>query len=159
MASLDAYCWTLLRLQSGKGGIFTFSKSIAFIAESMPFTTFAILPVTWRIVTAVCTLLLTASRREASRNRLRRSFCLRMAFCAYILAMSEWFCWMAWRGERWGVSWLFVVVVAVIMEDQLGLDGGRSWWIQRHTFFTFDRSVSSSFFALAACRLSCLAVN
>jgi len=78
--------------------LLTFSRSIAFIAESMPFTTFAMLPVTWRIVTAVWTLLLTASRRDANRNRFRRSFCLRMAFCAYILAMSEWFCWMAWRG-------------------------------------------------------------
>lgn len=53
-----------------------------FIAVSMPLTTFAMLPVTDRIVTAVCTLLLTASSRDPSRSRLTRSFCLRIAFCA-----------------------------------------------------------------------------
>jgi len=53
-----------------------------FIAESMPLTTFAILPVTCRIVTAVWTLELTASIREARRRRLRFSFFLRMAFWA-----------------------------------------------------------------------------
>jgi hypothetical protein len=60
----------------------TFSRSILFIAPSIPLTTFAILPVTCRIVTAVCTRLLTASMRLASRRRLSFSFCLRMAFCA-----------------------------------------------------------------------------
>jgi len=48
----------------------------------MPLTTFAMLPVTCRIVTAVCTLLLTASMRDARRSRFSRSFCLRMAFWA-----------------------------------------------------------------------------
>lgn len=66
-----------------------------FIALSMPRTTFAMLPVTDRIVTAVWTLELTASILDASRRRLTFSFCFRMAFCAYIFAMSAWFCWMA----------------------------------------------------------------
>lgn len=48
----------------------------------MPLTTFAMLPVTWRIVTAVCTRELTASMREPSRSRFSFSFCLRIAFCA-----------------------------------------------------------------------------
>jgi hypothetical protein len=53
-----------------------------FIAVSMPLTTFVILPVTLRIVTAVCTRLLTASSREPRRSRLSFSFCLRIAFWA-----------------------------------------------------------------------------
>lgn len=53
---------------------------MVFMAESMPLTTFAMLPVTWRIVTAVCTLLLTASMREARRSRFSFSFCFLMAF-------------------------------------------------------------------------------
>ena len=60
----------------------TFSRSMAFIAESMPLTTLAILPVTCRIVTAVCTRELTASMREARRSRFSFSFCLRIAFWA-----------------------------------------------------------------------------
>lgn len=60
----------------------TFSKSILFIAESIPLTTFAILPVTCRIVTAVCTLELTASILDASLSRFKCSFCLRIAFWA-----------------------------------------------------------------------------
>ena len=55
---------------------------MAFIAWSMPLTTFAILPVTCLIVTAVCTRELTASILDASLSRFSRSFCLRMAFCA-----------------------------------------------------------------------------
>ena len=62
--------------------ILTFSKSMLFIAVSMPLTTFVILPVTDRIVTAVCTRELTASSLEPSRSRLTFSFCLRIAFCA-----------------------------------------------------------------------------
>lgn len=60
----------------------TFSKSILFIAPSIPLTTFAMLPVTERIVTAVCTRELTASIREPRRSRFNFSFCLRIAFCA-----------------------------------------------------------------------------
>ena len=60
----------------------TFSKSILFIAESMPLTTFAILPVTCLIVTAVCTRELTASIRDARRSKFKFSFCFRIAFCA-----------------------------------------------------------------------------
>lgn len=60
----------------------TFSRSIAFIAPSIPRTTPAMLPVTCRIVTAVCTLLATASMREPSRRRLSFSFCFRIAFWA-----------------------------------------------------------------------------
>lgn len=48
----------------------------------MPLTTFAMLPVTDRIVTAVCTRELTASIREPSRSKLSFSFCLRIAFWA-----------------------------------------------------------------------------
>lgn len=59
-----------------------------FIALSMPRTTLAILPVTDRIVTAVWTLELTASILDASRSRFTFSFCFRIAFCAYIFAMS-----------------------------------------------------------------------
>ena len=62
--------------------ILTFSKSMLFIAVSMPFTTFVMLPVTLRIVTAVCTRELTASSREPRRSRLSFSFCLRIAFWA-----------------------------------------------------------------------------
>lgn len=53
-----------------------------FIALSIPLTTFAMLPVTCRIVTAVCTRELTASILEPSRSRLSFSFCFRIAFCA-----------------------------------------------------------------------------
>lgn len=63
---------------------------MVFIALSIPLTTFAMLPVTCLMVTAVCTLLATASILEARRRRFRRSFCFLMAFCAYIFAIS-WF--------------------------------------------------------------------
>lgn len=53
-----------------------------FIAESIPRTTLPMLCETCRIVTAVCTRLLTASMRDASLRRLSFSFCLRIAFCA-----------------------------------------------------------------------------
>lgn len=53
-----------------------------FIAESMPLTTFAMLPVTCRMVTAVCTFELTASILDDNRSKLRFSFFLRMAFWA-----------------------------------------------------------------------------
>ena len=66
----------------GRKEMITFSKSILFIAPSIPRTTFAILPVTCLIVTAVWTRLLTASMRLANRRRLSFSFCLRMAFWA-----------------------------------------------------------------------------
>jgi hypothetical protein len=48
----------------------------------MPRTTFAMLPVTERMVTAVWTRELTASMREARRRRLTCSFFLRMALPA-----------------------------------------------------------------------------
>ena len=48
----------------------------------MPFTTPAILPVTCRIVTAVWTLLATASIRDPSLSKLIFSFCFRIAFWA-----------------------------------------------------------------------------
>jgi hypothetical protein len=48
----------------------------------MPLTTFVMLPVTLLIVTAVCTLELTASSLEPKRSRFNFSFCLRMAFWA-----------------------------------------------------------------------------
>lgn len=60
----------------------TFSKSIDFIAESIPLTTFPMLCETDLIVTAVCTLLLTASMRDASFKRFSFSFCFRIAFWA-----------------------------------------------------------------------------
>jgi hypothetical protein len=60
----------------------TFSKFIVSIALSIPRTTWPMLPVTARIVTAVSTLLATASMREARRKRLSDSFCLRMALAA-----------------------------------------------------------------------------
>lgn len=63
---------------------------MVFIALSIPLTTFAMLPVTCLMVTAVCTLLATASILEARRRRFRRSFCFLMAFCAYTFAIS-WF--------------------------------------------------------------------
>jgi hypothetical protein len=49
------------------------------IALSMPLTTEAMLPVTWRIVTAVSTLLATASILLERRRRLSASLFLRMA--------------------------------------------------------------------------------
>ncbi|KAL7282542.1 hypothetical protein ACG7TL_004013 [Trametes sanguinea] len=52
------------------------------IALSMPFTTDAMLPDTWRIVTAVSTLLATASTRLARRSRFSDSFFFRIAFAA-----------------------------------------------------------------------------
>ena len=55
-----------------------------FMAPSMPRTTLAMLPVTWRMVTAVCTRLLTASRREARRSRFSFSVWLRIAFCGVV---------------------------------------------------------------------------
>ena len=52
------------------------------MAWSMPLTTLVMLPVTWRIVTAVWMRLLTASMRDPNRSRFRRSFCFRIAFWA-----------------------------------------------------------------------------
>lgn len=60
----------------------TFSKSMLFIALSIPLTTFAMLPVTCRMVTAVCTLLATASMRLARRSKLSFSFDFRIEFWA-----------------------------------------------------------------------------
>jgi hypothetical protein len=71
-----------LRVRVLGGAKHTFSRSILFIAESMPRTTFAMLPVTERMVTAVWTRELTASMREARRRRLTCSFFLRMALPA-----------------------------------------------------------------------------
>lgn len=52
------------------------------MALSMPFTTFAMLPVTCLMVTAVCTLELTASILDARRSKLTFSFAFLIAFCA-----------------------------------------------------------------------------
>lgn len=58
------------------------------MALSMPFTTDVILPVTWRIVTAVSTRLATASIRLDSLSKLSDSLFFRMALEAYIRAPS-----------------------------------------------------------------------
>jgi hypothetical protein len=55
---------------------------MVFMAASMPLTTFPMLWLTERIVTAVCTLELTASILEASLRRFSFSFCLRIEFWA-----------------------------------------------------------------------------
>ena len=60
----------------------TRSRFMLSIALSMPFTTDAMLPVIWRIVTAVSTRLATASTRLERRSRFRASFFLRIAFPA-----------------------------------------------------------------------------
>ena len=65
------------------------------IALSMPFTTLVMLPVTWRIVTAVSTRLATASMRLARRRRFSDSLFFRIAFEAYIRAPSLLPCWSA----------------------------------------------------------------
>lgn len=57
----------------------TRSRFMLSIALSMPLTTEAMLPVTWRIVTAVSTLLATASILLERRRRLSASLFLRMA--------------------------------------------------------------------------------
>lgn len=62
------------------------------IALSIPFTTDAMFPETWRIVTAVSTLLDTASTRLESRSRFSDSFFFRIAFAAYIRAPSAFPC-------------------------------------------------------------------
>ena len=79
-----------------KEGLRTRSRFILSIALSMPFTTDAILPETWRIVTAVSTLLATASTLLASLRRLRDSFFFLIAFAAYIRAPSLFPCCSAW---------------------------------------------------------------
>lgn len=66
------------------------------IALSIPFTTDAMFPETWRIVTAVSTLLDTASTRLESRSRFSDSFFFRIAFAAYIRAPSAFPCCRAW---------------------------------------------------------------
>ena len=60
----------------------TLSRSMVFMAASMPLTTLPMLWLTCRIVTAVCTRELTASIRDASFSRFSFSFCLRIEFCA-----------------------------------------------------------------------------
>ena len=70
------------------------------IALSMPFTTDAMFPDTWRIVTAVSTRLGTASTRLAWRRRFRDSCFLRIAFAAYIRAPSVLPCGSAWRSRN-----------------------------------------------------------
>lgn len=50
------------------------------MARSMFLTTAVMLPVTWRMLTAVSTRLATASMRDDKRRRLRDSFFLRIAF-------------------------------------------------------------------------------
>ena len=68
---------------------------MVFIAPSMPRTTLAMLPVTCFIVTAVCTLLATASILDDNLRRFNRSFCFLIAFPAYSLAISALPCWIA----------------------------------------------------------------
>ena len=60
----------------------TRSRFMLSIALSMPLTTAAMFPVIWRIVTAVSTLLATASTRLERRSRFRDSVFLRIAFAA-----------------------------------------------------------------------------
>lgn len=117
----------------------TRSGLMDFIAKSSPRLTFIMFPVIWRIVTAVLTRPATASTREASCRRLSFSFCLRMAFPAYIRAMSLWPCFIAYVG--------FV-------------SSARPRWKGRLcAFSSFVFSACSSFPALMACRFSDLAVN
>jgi hypothetical protein len=73
----------------------TLSGLIDFMATSKLRLTFIMLPVIWRIVTAVWTRPATASTREDSCRRLSFSFCLRTAFWAYMRAMSPWPCFIA----------------------------------------------------------------
>jgi hypothetical protein len=83
----------------------TLSGLIDFMATSKLRLTFIMLPVIWRIVTAVCTRPATASTREESCRRLSFSFCLRTAFWAYMRAMSPWPCFIActfvWSDRTW----------------------------------------------------------
>ena len=111
------------------------------IALSMPFTTDAMLPDTWRIVTAVSTLLETASTRLDRRRRLRDSFFFRMAFAAYIRAPSLFPCCNAWNA------------MSMVPGCACGVE------CEKHTFFSFTFSVPSSFCAFFAWRFSDLAVN
>lgn len=60
--------------------LLTLSRFMSCIARSMFFTTAAIDPVTWRIVTAVSTRLATASILDERRSRLRDSLFFRIAF-------------------------------------------------------------------------------
>ena len=119
----------------------TRSRFMLSIALSMPFTTAAILPETWRMVTAVSTLLATASTRLERRRRLRDSVFFRIAFPAYIRAPSLLPCCSA------------CIAVSRIRERACGVGRGG------HTFFSFDFSVPSSFWAFFAWRFSDLAVN
>ena len=66
----------------------TRSRFMLSIALSMPFPTDAMFPDTCRMVTAVSTLLATASTLLARRRRFRDSFFFRIAFAAYIRAPS-----------------------------------------------------------------------
>jgi hypothetical protein len=72
----------------------------------MPFTTLVMFPVTCRIVTAVSTLLATASRRLARRSRFSASLFLRIALEAYIRAPSLLPCCNACLFVFWGELYL-----------------------------------------------------
>ena len=60
----------------------TLSRFMLSIALSMPFTTDAMFPVIWRIVTAVSTRLATASTLLDNRSRFNDSFFFLIAFAA-----------------------------------------------------------------------------
>ena len=124
-----------------KGRGRTRSRFMLSIALSMPFTTDAMFPDTWRIVTAVSTLLETASTLLASRSRFRDSFFFLIAFAAYIRAPSLLPCCSA------------CIAVSIVRGSACGVRGGE------HTFFSFAFSVPSSFCAFFAWRFSDLAVN
>ena len=129
----------------------TRSRFILSIALSMPLTTDAMLPETWRMVTAVSTLLATASTRLERRRRLRDSVFFRMAFAAYILAPSLLPCCNAYtRGDK-GAQHRVV--------DEPRSSGRTSKVKFRHvlrkkggwrTFFSLAFSVPSSFCAFFA---------
>lgn len=139
------------------------------IALSMPFTTDAMFPDTWRIVTAVSTLLATASTRLASRSRFRYSFFLRIEFAAYIRAPSAFPCCSACISRsirayvfpcglfRWCHPPRFVRVGGLISSCGEREVGCRRQCIR--AFLSFAFSVFSSFWAFLACRFSDFAVN
>jgi hypothetical protein len=66
-------------MNNRKGSELTRSRFMLSMALSIPFTTLVIFPVTCRIVTAVSTLLATASIRLDNRSKLSASDFFRMA--------------------------------------------------------------------------------
>jgi len=109
------------------------------IALSIPLTTDVMLPVICLIVTAVSTLLATASRRLARRSRFKDSDFFRIALEAYIRAPSLLPCWSACHGS--------------------GYDCSVNRNMAKRTFFNLALSAVSSFCAFFACLFSVFAVN